>query len=96
MSAKGSELKRVRQSIKSKDRNKAYNSKINTVIRKVKSTSKKEEALTALNDAIKTIDNYEQGVSSHKLNTSIISLINADRYIYEKKLYFRNFTGDGR
>lgn len=37
-----------------------------------------------ISNAIKTIDNYEQGVSSHKLNTSIISLINADRYIYEK------------
>ena len=36
-------------------------------------------------NAVKTIANYEQGLSSHKLNTCIISLINADRHIYEKE-----------
>ena len=66
MSAKGSELKRVRQSIKSKDRNKTYNSKINTIIKKVKSTSKKEEALIFLNDAVKTIDKVASKKIIHK------------------------------
>ena len=37
-----------------------------------------------ISNAEKTIFNYEQGVSSNNLNYSIISLINADRYIYEK------------
>ena len=37
-----------------------------------------------INNAIKTISNYEEGISSNKLNYSISSLINADRYIYEK------------
>ena len=37
-----------------------------------------------INNAEKTISNYEKGVSSKKLNYSITSLINADRYIYEE------------
>jgi predicted Zn-dependent protease len=38
-----------------------------------------------IKNAEKTILNYESGVSSNRLNYSISSLINADRYINEKK-----------
>ena len=56
MSAKGSELKRVRQSIKANLVNKAYKSKISTAIKKVLSESKKDLAEKKLNDAVKLID----------------------------------------
>ena len=44
MSAKGSELKRVRQSIKANTKNRAYNAKVNTAIKKVLNLKKKDEA----------------------------------------------------
>ena len=56
MSAKGSELKRVRQSEKARIKNKSYNSKINTAIKRVKSASKKEEASNLIKDAVKIIE----------------------------------------
>ena len=56
MSAKGSELKIVRQANKSRVRNKAYVSKINTAAKKVLNSTKKEEAAKELNNAVKIID----------------------------------------
>ena len=44
MSAKGSELKRVRQANKANGRNKMYKSQVSTSIKKVLSSSKKKEA----------------------------------------------------
>ena len=56
MSAKGSELKRVRQNIKARSRNKSYLSKMNTVSKRVLATNKKDNATKELTSAIKTID----------------------------------------
>ena len=44
MSAKGSELKRVRQSIKANLVNKSYKSKISTAIKKLLNEKKKDSA----------------------------------------------------
>ena len=56
MSAKGSELKRVRQSNKANLTNRAYKSKINTVIKRILNEKNKNKAQVILKDAIKLID----------------------------------------
>ena len=48
MSAKGSELKRVRQANKARLRNKSYLSKFNTVSKRVLATTKKEDGINEL------------------------------------------------
>ena len=55
MSAKGSELKRVRQSEKANSRNRHYKSKMNTTIKKFLALDKKE-AEKVFPDVIKMID----------------------------------------
>ena len=69
MSAKGSELKRVRQSIKNRTRNRHYKSLLSTTIKKVKSADKKE-AQSELKNAIKTIDRIASKGIIHKKNAS--------------------------
>ena len=66
MSAKGSELKRVRQAKKSRIRNKSLISKINTASKKVFATTKKEEGVKELNIAVKTIDKIASKKIIHK------------------------------
>ena len=66
MSAKGSVLKRVRQSNKANLRNKSYKSKINTAVKRVLASKKKKEALDNLNDAVKTIDKVASKGIIHK------------------------------
>jgi len=66
MSAKGSELKRVRQSINSNLTNRAYKSKVNTVIKKVLSETKKKEAEASLKEAVKLIDKVASKGIIHK------------------------------
>tara|TARA_Y100001970_G_C13941462_1_gene703380 strand:- start:258 stop:506 length:249 start_codon:yes stop_codon:yes gene_type:complete len=55
MGAKGSELKRVRQSRKSNLRNRHYKSMMRTAVKRVFS-AKKEEASKILSETISTID----------------------------------------
>ena len=55
MGAKGSELKRVRQSRKSNLRNRHYKSMMRTAVKRVFS-AKKEEASKVLSETISTID----------------------------------------
>ena len=69
MSAKGSELKRVRQSIKNRARNKHYKSLLSTTIKKVMSADKKN-AESELKSAIKTIDKIASKGIIHKKNAS--------------------------
>ena len=66
MSAKGSELKRVRQNIKARSRNKSYLSKMNTVSKRVLATNKKDNAMKELTLAIKTIDKIVSKNVIHK------------------------------
>ena len=66
MSAKGSELKRVRQNIKARTRNKSYLSKINTVSKRVLAIKKKDDAMKELTAAIKTIDKIASKNIIHK------------------------------
>jgi small subunit ribosomal protein S20 len=66
MSAKGSELKRVRQSIKSNLTNRAYKSKVNTIIKKVLAETKKKDAETSLKEAVKLIDKVASKGIIHK------------------------------
>ena len=66
MSAKGSELKRVRQNIKAKTRNKSYLSMVNTVSKRVLASKKKDDAMKELNSAIKTIDKVASKNIIHK------------------------------
>jgi len=66
MSAKGSELKRVRQAKKANLRNKAYKSKVNTLIKKVLDTTKKDKAVKNLTEAVKTIDKIASKGIIHK------------------------------
>ena len=56
MSAMGSELKRVRQARKANLKNKSYKSEVNTSIKKVLSSTKKDEGLLNLKNAVKIID----------------------------------------
>ena len=69
MSAKGSQLKRVRQSIKNRDRNKHYKSLLSTSIKKVKN-AKKEEIESELKNAIRTIDKVASKGIIHKKKAS--------------------------
>ena len=66
MSAKGSELKRVKQSIKANLSNKAYKSKINTIIKKILLKKTKKEAEVNLKDAVKLIDKIASKGIIHK------------------------------
>ena len=66
MSAKGSVLKRVRQSRKANLRNKTYKSKISTSIKKVLNSKDQKEAKTNLNDAVKIIDKVASKRIIHK------------------------------
>jgi len=65
MSAKGSELKRVRQSIKANQRNRFYKSKMNTAIKKFFASSKKD-AEKQLPNVIKIIDQIASKGIIHK------------------------------
>mgnify|MGYP001201900470 CR=1 FL=1 len=56
MSAKGSELKRVRQNLKKSERNKHYKSILKTAIKKVMNTKSKDDASKALSSSISVID----------------------------------------
>ena len=69
MSAKGSELKRVRQSLKNRDRNKHYKSVLSTAIKKVRN-AQKDEAELELKKAIKTIDKVSSKGIIHKNKAS--------------------------
>ena len=66
MSAKGSELKRVRQSKKANNKNRSYKANINTEIKKVIKSTKKSDALSNLNNAIKVIDKVASKGIIHK------------------------------
>jgi len=66
MSAKGSELKRVRQSIKSNLTNRAYKSQVNTLIKKVLTETKKKDAENSLKEAVKLIDKVASKGIIHK------------------------------
>ena len=66
MSAKGSELKRVRQNIKARARNKSYLSRINTAAKRVLAITKKDDAMKELTLAIKTIDKIASKNIIHK------------------------------
>ena len=65
MSAKGSELKRVRQSRKANSRNRGSKSKMNTAIKKFFASSKKD-AEKQLPDVIKIIDQIASKGIIHK------------------------------
>ena len=69
MSAKGSELKRVRQSIKNKERNKHYKSLLATVSKKVQN-AKKEDVEKEFRNAVKTIDKIASKGIIHKKKAS--------------------------
>tara|TARA_B100001750_G_C15334922_1_gene509257 strand:- start:342 stop:593 length:252 start_codon:yes stop_codon:yes gene_type:complete len=66
MSAKGSELKRVRQSIKANTMNRAYKARVNTAIKKVLSEKKKDEAQNILKETVKLIDKAASKRIIHK------------------------------
>ena len=66
MSAKGSELKRVRQSTKANLRNRAYKAQINTSVKKVMNEAKKKDAETYLKEAVKLIDKVASKGVIHK------------------------------
>ena len=66
MSAKGSELKRVRQSRKTNEYNNHYKSMMKTSIKKVLESTKKEEAQALKNDAFKVIDKAASKGVIHK------------------------------
>lgn len=66
MSAKGSELKRVRQSLKRNQRNKHYKSVLKTAIKKVMNAENKEEATTALPSSLSVIDKTSRKGIIHK------------------------------
>ena len=66
MSAKGSTLKRVRQSEKANSYNNHYKSMMKTSIKKVLNTSSKKEAETLKNEAFKIIDKVASKGVIHK------------------------------
>ena len=66
MSAKGSELKRVRQSRKANLINKSYKSKISTAVKNVLNENKKDLAGKKLNEAVKLIDKVASKGIIHK------------------------------
>ena len=66
MSAKGSELKRVRQSRKANKYNNHYKTMMKTSIKKALGSSKKEEGETLKNQAFKIIDKVQSKGVIHK------------------------------
>jgi len=66
MSAKGSELKRVRQSRKANEYNNHYKSMMKTSIKKVLASTKKDDAQSLKNDAFKVIDKVASKGVIHK------------------------------
>ena len=66
MSAKGSELKRVRQSRKANSYNNHYKSMMKTSIKKVLATSSKDDASPLKNEAFKIIDKVASKGVIHK------------------------------
>ena len=66
MSAKGSTLKRVRQSEKANSYNNHYKSMMKTSIKKVLNTSSKEDIETLKNEAFKIIDKVASKGVIHK------------------------------
>ena len=66
MSAKGSELKRVRQSRKANSYNSHYKSMMKTSIKKVLGSSSKEDASALKNEAFKIIDKVASKGVIHK------------------------------
>ena len=70
MSAKGSELKRVRQARKANLRNKAYKSTVSTSMKKVLNSTKKEDAMNNLNEAVRIIDKVASKGIIHKNKAS--------------------------
>ena len=66
MSAKGSELKRVRQSRKANEYNNHYKSMMKTSIKKVLNSTKKEDADTLKSEAFKIIDKVASKGVIHK------------------------------
>ena len=70
MSAKGSVLKRVRQSEKRRSRNKHYKSLLNSTAKKVLSQDKKEKAIEELSGAFKIIDKIAAKKIIHKKKAS--------------------------
>ena len=66
MSAKGSELKRVRQSRKANEYNNHYKSMMKTSVKKVLASTKKDDAQALKNDAFKVIDKIASKGVIHK------------------------------
>ena len=66
MSAKGSELKRVRQSRKANEYNNHYKSMMKTSVKKVLASTKKDDAQALKNDAFKVIDKIVSKGVIHK------------------------------
>ena len=66
MSAKGSELKRVRQSRKANSYNNHYKSMMKTSIKKVLDSTSKDDATALKNEAFKVIDKVTSKGVIHK------------------------------
>ena len=66
MSAKGTVLKRVKQSIKANIRNKNYKSALKTVIKKTMNESNKEKAAKLADEAFSIIDKVASKGAIHK------------------------------
>jgi len=66
MSAKGTVLKRVKQSIKANIRNKNYKSALKTTIKKTMNESNKEKATKLADEAFSTIDKAASKGVIHK------------------------------
>ena len=66
MSAKGTVLKRVRQSIKSNARNKNYKSAMKTAVKKLLSEENKEKASKMVNKAFSIVDKAASKGVIHK------------------------------
>ena len=66
MSAKGSELKRVRQDLKRKMRNKQYKSQLRTALKNILTAGSKEEAENILPSSLSLIDKIARKGIIHK------------------------------
>lgn len=66
MSAKGSELKRVRQTLKRNLRNKQYKSQLRTALKNVLTAGSKEEAENILPSSLSLIDKVARKGIIHK------------------------------
>ena len=66
MSAKGTVLKRVKQSIKANARNKNYKSAMKTAVKKVLNEKNKEKMIEATNEAFSIIDKTASKGVIHK------------------------------